>query len=283
MAGAGKTTLIQQMNSYMSKHKKAGYLLNLDPAVMNLPYEPNIDIRDTVNYKQVMKEYKLGPNGGILTACNMYATKFDQVMTLLEKPREPPLETVVVDTPGQIEIFTWSASGNIVTELLASSFPTLVVYVIDTKRCTAPQTFMSNMMQACSILYKTRLPMVLAFNKVDVVRHEFALEWMNDRSAFWQALSADDSYASGLSQSLSLVLDEFYSNLSAVGVSGITGEGMDELFRAIDRGAVEYHEFYEPELQRRRDDLKRQEAARQEADMQRISKDLSGTRESDED
>ena len=114
-----------------------------------------------VNYKNVMSEYKLGPNGGILTACNLFATRFDQVMRLCEKPRDPPLETIVVDTAGQIEIFTWSASGNIVTELFASSFPTVVLYVIDTPRCLSPQTFMSNMMQACSILYKTRLPMVL--------------------------------------------------------------------------------------------------------------------------
>jgi Conserved hypothetical ATP binding protein len=84
-----------------------------------------------------------------------------QVMALVEKRHEPPLETVVVDTAGQIEIFTWSASGNIVTELFASSFPTVVLYVVDTPRCLRPQTFMSNMMQACSILYKTRLPMVL--------------------------------------------------------------------------------------------------------------------------
>ena len=34
------------------------------------------------------------------------------------------------------------------------------------QRCTSPQTFMSNMLQACSILYKTKLPMLLVFNKV---------------------------------------------------------------------------------------------------------------------
>ena len=33
-------------------------------------------------------------------------------------------------------------------------------------------------------------------------------------------------------RSLSLVLDEFYSNLTAVGVSAVTGEGMEELFQA---------------------------------------------------
>jgi hypothetical protein len=54
-------------------------VLNLDPAVMTLPYGANIDIRDTVKYKEVMKQFNLGPNGGILTSLNLFATKFDEV------------------------------------------------------------------------------------------------------------------------------------------------------------------------------------------------------------
>ncbi len=52
-----------------------------------------------------------------------------------------------MDSGPQIEIFTWSASGAIVTELFASSFPTMVAYVVDTPRVANPQTFMSNMLQ----------------------------------------------------------------------------------------------------------------------------------------
>ena len=51
----------------------------------NIPYGANIDIRDTVKYKDVMKQYSLGPNGGILTSLNLFATRFDQVMGILEK------------------------------------------------------------------------------------------------------------------------------------------------------------------------------------------------------
>ena len=43
------------------------------------------DIRDTVNYKEVMKQYSLGPNGGIVTSLNLFATRFDQVMGFIEK------------------------------------------------------------------------------------------------------------------------------------------------------------------------------------------------------
>ena len=37
----------------MHLHQKGtpGYILNMDPAVSNVPYEPNIDIRDTVGHK----------------------------------------------------------------------------------------------------------------------------------------------------------------------------------------------------------------------------------------
>ncbi len=59
--------------------------------------------------------------------------------------------------------------------------------------------------QACSILYKTKLPLLLAFNKVDVVRYEFAVDWMRDYEAFNEALQRDTSYAATLSRSLSLV------------------------------------------------------------------------------
>lgn len=58
------------------------YVINLDPAVTKVPYKANIDIRDTVNYKEVMKQYQLGPNGGILTSLNLFASRFDQVWLL---------------------------------------------------------------------------------------------------------------------------------------------------------------------------------------------------------
>ncbi|GFR43259.1 hypothetical protein Agub_g4320, partial [Astrephomene gubernaculifera] len=277
MAGSGKTTVIQRLNAHLHAGGRQGYIVNLDPAVASLPYGANIDIRDTVKYKNVMKQYNLGPNGGILTSCNLFATRFDQVIQLCEKPRDPPLEYIIVDTPGQIEIFTWSASGAIVTELFASSFPTLVAYVVDTPRVANPQTFMSNMLQACSILYKTKLPMLLLFNKVDVARHDFALDWMADFDAYSAALEADSSYAATLSRSLALVLDSFYTNLRNAGVSAVTGEGFDDMLKQVSECAQEYQQFYVPELERRRADKAAQEEARQRREMERLRADMEGS------
>ena len=77
--GSGKTTFLHRLVAHSQSLGIKGYVLNLDPAVLSLPFTANIDIRDTVNYKNVMKEYNLGPNGAILTSLNLFATKFDEV------------------------------------------------------------------------------------------------------------------------------------------------------------------------------------------------------------
>lgn len=156
---------------------------------------------------------------------------------------------MLFDTPGQIEVFTWSASGTIITETLGATFPTVLVYVIDTPRCVNPVTFMSNMLYACSILYRTKLPIVLAFNKSDVVDAGFAFEWMRDYETFQDAIDTETSYLGTLSRSMALVLEEFYAHLRAVAVSAFTGDGIEQFFEAIDEAVQEYEVEYKPMLE----------------------------------
>ncbi|KAI0052812.1 XPA-binding protein 1 [Auriscalpium vulgare] len=289
MAGAGKSTFVQRINAHLHAQTPPAppYILNLDPAVASTPFETNIDIRDTVDYHEVMKQYNLGPNGGILTALNLFTTKFDQVLELVEK-RAETVDYVILDTPGQIEIFTWSASGAIITDAVASSFPTVIAYIIDTPRSSSPATFMSNMLYACSILYKTKLPFILVFNKTDVQKHDFALEWMHDFEAFQMALAGhqgttDDegepTYMNSLMNSMSLVLDEFYKHLKAVGVSSMTGDGVDEFFKAVEASREEYEKEYLPELARARAVREQTLQRSKEESMSRVMKDLTVDRE----
>jgi GPN-loop GTPase len=72
------------------------------------------------------------------------------------------------------------------------------------------------------------------------VSHDYAIEWMHDFETFQAALSNDESYNSNLSRSLSLTLDEFYKDLTTIGVSAATGEGFDEFLAAVDAAAVQY-------------------------------------------
>ncbi|KAM9861376.1 GPN-loop GTPase 1 [Aulostomus maculatus] len=273
MAGSGKTTFVQRLAAHLHVLHHPPYIINLDPAVHEVPFPANIDIRDTVNYKEVMKQYGLGPNGGIVTSLNLFATRFDQVMQFIEKKQQSHRH-VLIDTPGQIEVFTWSASGTIITEALASSFPCVVVYVMDTSRSVSPVTFMSNMLYACSILYKTKLPFIVVLNKTDIIDHSFAVEWMRDFEVFQDALNQETSYVSNLTRSMSLVLDEFYTNLRVVGVSAVTGRGLDELLAQVEDAAQQYDREYRPEYERLRKQLAEAQNQKQQQQFEQLRKDL---------
>lgn len=291
---------MQRINAHLHAQKEPPYVINLDPAVRTVPFDSNIDIRDSVNYKEVMKSYNLGPNGGILTSLNLFATKIDQILSLLEKrttpdPSKPdakPIKNILVDTPGQIEVFVWSASGSILLDSLASTFPTVIAYIIDTPRTASTSTFMSNMLYACSILYKTKLPMILVFNKTDVKDAEFAKEWMTDFESFQAALKEEEEagsfggvegggmgggsgYMGSLLNSMSLMLEEFYSHLSVVGVSSMTGQGIPEFFDAVAEKAKEFDRDYKPELERRKKQREEEKLENRAKELGKLMKDMA--------
>jgi len=97
------------------------------------------------------------------------------------------------------------------------------LYITDTVRCANPNTFISNMLYSLSILYKSKIPLCVVFNKVDVMDCKFAQEWMTDYDKFDEALSKCDNYLASLSRSMGLVLDEFYNLVPYSGVSAVTG------------------------------------------------------------
>ncbi|SPJ11229.1 XPA binding protein 1, putative [Plasmodium sp. DRC-Itaito] len=256
MAGSGKTTYVGSLYNYLKvEQKKKVYTMNLDPAVKFVQYPLNIDIRDSIKYHEIMKEYKLGPNGAIMTCLNLFATRFDKVIEILEK-RKSKLHYIIVDTPGQIEVFNWSASGNIILETLSVSFPVVINYIIDTVRCERPITFMSNMLYACSVLYKSRLPFLACFNKTDIIKHDKCIEWMTNYDTFNDDVLNDESYMASFSRSCALMINEFYEGIKTVGVSSKTNEGFNNILKNLQILKEEYLNEYVSSIEKQMKKIK---------------------------
>ena len=90
------------------------------------------------------------------------------------------------------------------------------------------------------------------------------------------AARLETSFAATLSKSMGIVLQEFYENLSAVGVSAVSGAGMAEFFVAIDVAVKEYHTQYAPLLEIERLSREADAAKKAAESMEKLRIDLRG-------
>ncbi len=131
--------------------------------------------------------------------------------------------------------------------------------------------------------------MILVFNKTDVQDADFAKEWMTDFDKFQEALNEEQKkgvfggegsgggsgYMASLLNSMSLMLEEFYSHLSMVAVSSMTGDGIDEFFEAVEEKRKEFDRDYKPELERRRKERENENVTKRENDLTKVMKDMN--------
>eukprot|EP00766_Chilomastix_caulleryi_P000445 gnl/Chilomastix_caulleri/1432.p1 GENE.gnl/Chilomastix_caulleri/1432~~gnl/Chilomastix_caulleri/1432.p1 ORF type:complete len:345 (+),score=68.24 gnl/Chilomastix_caulleri/1432:29-1063(+) len=255
MAGSGKTTVVQRFSAYLREIENSHFIINLDPAVRNPFYKPDLDIRDSVKYKDLMREHGWGPNGAIIACLNLFAAQEETFVPSIQSHRDPG-NIILVDTPGQIEVFTISASGEVITGVMSGFMPTVGLYIIDAPRSSDPITFTSNMLYACSVLFRLKIPLVLVINKVDITPPTKILKWISDpmelEDAFDERRKNPDSpecYQAIVSQDISDVLSEFFDLLPTVSFSATTGLGCSELMEAIKNQSVVAKEDHKKDIE----------------------------------
>src|ERR671930_2811516 len=101
-AGSGKSLLTSRLLQWYRDNLSFPITLNLDPGAVNLPYTPDVDIRDYIDIQTLMESYDLGPNGSLLMASDMIATRLDEIQNDVDNLNP---DCVIVDTAGQIELF----------------------------------------------------------------------------------------------------------------------------------------------------------------------------------
>jgi len=118
-AGSGKTVLTTNLSYYLSQAGMDVAIANLDPAVDSLPYVPDFDIRRYVEASDIMRKFGLGPNSSMIASADMALARATEIKEEMEKIRA---NYVIVDTPGQIELFAYRNSGRMLIWLLAEDF-----------------------------------------------------------------------------------------------------------------------------------------------------------------
>ena len=67
-AGSGKSLLTSNLLEWYNSNDFTPISINLDPGVTNLPYNPDVDVRDFIDIYSIMENYNLGPNGSLILA-----------------------------------------------------------------------------------------------------------------------------------------------------------------------------------------------------------------------
>lgn len=91
------------VHQFMGAIGRACSVVNLDPANDHTNYPCALDIRSLVKLEDIMREDRLGPNGGILYALEELEHNYEW---LEEGLKEFDQDYVLFDCPGQVELYT---------------------------------------------------------------------------------------------------------------------------------------------------------------------------------
>ncbi len=233
-AGSGKSLLTSKIYEYYTANGAFAAILNLDPGVESLPYACDIDARDHVDVVSIMKQYDLGPNGAMIMANDLIASKIDVFQDEISKINP---DYLLVDTPGQIELFAYRSSGPFLVKSL-DSLEKVNIFLYDGALITTPVNFVSVALLATSIKLRLNLPNVNVLTKTDLIGNKLKeiLSWSTNLKVLEDAISKEadgETYTLTTNILRGLNLGGFAQGL--IPISNVTGEGMVNLESALSR------------------------------------------------
>jgi len=233
-AGSGKSLLSSKLYEYYTKNGAFAAVLNLDPGVEKMPYTCDIDVRDHIDYVSIMQQYELGPNGALIMANDLIASKIDDIQNEVNTVNP---DYLIVDTPGQIELFAYRSSGRFIIENIASEDKTSV-FLFDGSLITSPVNFVSIALLATSIRLRLNLPTINVLTKTDIIGEKLKeiLQWTTSLDTLENAIAKEtdgDTYSLTTNILRGLNLSGFAQGL--IPVSNVTGDGYVNLEGALSR------------------------------------------------
>ena len=234
-AGAGKTTFVRAFADWM---KSAGYettVVNLDPGSEGDALEPTVDIREWVRLSDVQDEYGLGPNGAQIAAADMIALKIFDVKQAIDELRT---DYVLVDTPGQIELFAFREASKAIVDALSGD-RSQIAFLFDPALARTPAGFVSLLMLSATVEFRFRLPMLNVLTKADVLTAEQISElaaWSQDPNQLYEAVSRDTPTPDvQLSTEVFRAIESLGPLAGLVATSAKEGTGLETFYQSAQR------------------------------------------------
>ena len=233
-AGAGKSLLTSKLMQWYKDNNFYPIALNLDPGVISLPYEPDVDVRNYIDIGKIMSEHNLGPNGALIMAADMIATKLDEIQ---EEVYNLNPDFVIADTPGQIELFIFRASGPYFVSNFQSDNKINIFTFDGIVASSSPINFISIILMATSVRLRLNISQIDVMTKRDLVidKLEDIMRWSSKSSVEDSLQNEKNIEYSILSKDLLHAL--FKNNLmqNPILVSSLTMSGMVNLTAALSR------------------------------------------------
>ncbi|MDI3498535.1 ATP/GTP-binding protein [Archaeoglobus sp.] len=228
-AGSGKTYMTKALADWFDL-KKLDYLtVNLDPGADFLPYSADIDVREWFTLEDIMGRYNVGPNGAQIIGADLVSTLIDDIRDEIQLSSS---EYVLIDTPGQLELFTLRESSRVLVNALNPE-RSVMVYLFDPVVSKTPSGFLSMLFMASSAVFRLEIPQVLVLSKSDILSErelERIVEWSEDPETLYDSL---DLERKTLNLELFLLLKEAGLFRPLIPASALTGYGMEDIYDAI--------------------------------------------------
>ena len=190
-AGSGKSTLVGAYKQWLDDAGVDCIAVNMDPGAETLPYEPDVDIREWINLAEVMEEYSLGPNGAQIVAADLMAVNIRKMMEVVSTY---VTDYVLVDTPGQLELFAFRESSNLTVNAFGKE-DSMLAYLSDPSLCRTPNGFISAMTLGALVQFRLQVPMINLLSKCDTLTEDDQqrmLDWYSQSDALYgDLLDAD--------------------------------------------------------------------------------------------
>lgn len=236
-AGCGKTSLTYTFGEWLKKelNVKVSYV-NMDPGVYSTPYPPSYDVREIVTVEKLMLD-GLGPNGGMIRAAEIIEENIPIVSRRISSLNS---EFILIDTPGQIELFLFRPMGPRLIEDIAKYSSTVSVYIIDPSLASSSSGFAISLTFPLITRLRLKIPTVSVINKSDISEISKIEKFMENILNLEEEITREEAgLITDLASRYIQLLNEFSKTMRIVKVSAKTGEGMNDLYTLIHEALCE--------------------------------------------